>query len=142
MSTLAVLEETCALDLSGMVEVLRRMIGLIFPTSVHPRYTLYRQQVTTTRVEYWADVQLLGLPSGEKRPNLFKGRSMATPALAFQMAAWETIPRIRHLYAPASSCPALFFFPSRPNNGTATRIDFAIQERDPALAPLMHLFAS
>ena len=142
MTTLTVLEETCALDLSGMVEVLRRMISLIFPTSVHPRYTLYRQQVTTTRVEYWADIQLLGLLPGEKRPNLFKGRSMATPALAFQMAAWETIPRIRHLYAPNSSCPALFFFPSHPNNGTATRIELALQERDPALGPLMHLFAS
>ena len=36
----------------------------------------------------------------------------------------------------------MFFFPSHPNNGSATRIDFALQERDPALGPLMHLFAS
>ena len=83
MSTLTVLEETFAPDLSGMVDVLRRMIRLIFPASVHLKYTLYRQQVTTTQIEYWADVHLIGLPPGERRPNLCKGRSMAAPTLAF-----------------------------------------------------------
>ena len=89
--TLSVMEEVPCPHLPGMFDVLRRMLFQLRLTS---SYTLYRAQITPTQREYWADVRLLDLSPDDTRPSLFHGQSMATPALAYQMAAWEAVARI------------------------------------------------
>ena len=135
-------EETATPELTGMVDVLRRMIHQLHPPSVYPKYTLFQQRATPTQKEYWADIHLIGLAPDDARPCFFQGRSMATPALAYQMAAWEAIPRIRHSHVPAVGCPALTFFPSRHPTHSTPKFDLAKQERDPAITPLMYLLAA
>ena len=142
MQSPVVREETATPELTGMVDVLRRMIHQLHPPSVYPKYTLFQQRATPTQKEYWADIHLIGLAPDDARPCFFQGRSMATPALALQMAAWEAIPRIRHSHVPAVGCPALTFFPSRNPAHSTIKFDLARQERDPAISPLMYLLTA
>jgi hypothetical protein len=134
----SVIEEIPFPSLPGMVDVLRRMLYMLGLTSI---YTLYRAQITPTQREYWADVCILGLPPDDRRQFLFKGQSMPTPALAYQMAAWEAIARVRFLYVPPD-CRYLNFFPYRGRTGGITRFPDVTPNLDPAIGPMLHLFAA
>ena len=138
MMTLSVMEEISSPYLPGMVHVLRRMLFQLRLTS---RYTLYRAQITPTQWKYWADVRLLDLSPDDTRLSLFHGQSMATPALAYQMAAWEAVARIRFLYVPVD-CRAPAFFPMRSYPGGITRFSGDAPRQDPAIAPMLHFTAA
>ena len=66
---------------------------------------------------------------------------MATPALAYQMVAWEAIARVRYLFVP-TDCRPLALFPYRSHTGGITLFPDVTSKQDPAIGPVIYLFTS
>ena len=89
-------EETTAVGVE-FPDILWNVAHLVLGATQRPEYVVYIEPTSISIREYWADVHIYqdGAISGTSLD--FAGRSMPTPALAIQFAAWEALACIRHL---------------------------------------------
>jgi hypothetical protein len=102
-----------------------------------PQYELLKTRITPVASKYWAVVHIPSSnPNQDPAENSFVGRSMPTPQMAIEAAAYEAITRLRFT-VPYASERGYTYFPSRAAPGVVAVFPGERFERDPVLANLV-----
>ena len=102
-----------------------------------PQYELFKSRITPSASKYWAAVHIPPVDSNQDPTEVsFVGRSMPTPHMAIEAAAYEAIDHLRFV-VPYASERGYYYFPSRAAAGEVTSFPGGRIERDPVLANLV-----
>ena len=141
MSRHTIYEETTAVGVE-FPDILWNVAHLVLGATQRPEYVVYSEPISTTLRSYWADVHIYqdGAISGVSLD--FAGRSMPTPALAIQLAAWEALACLRHRIPAVGERRAFRFYPSRRILGGETTFASTQEEQDVAVIHLVKYIAA
>ena len=102
-----------------------------------PQYELLKTRITPVTSKYWGVVHIPPVnPDHDPTEVSFVGRSMPTPQMAIEAAAYEAITRLRFA-VPYTSERGYIYFPSRAAPGEAASFPSGRIERDPVLVNLV-----
>ena len=102
-----------------------------------PQYELLKSRITPSTSKCWAAVHIPPIDSNQDPTEVsFVGRSMPTPHMAIEAAAYEALARLRFT-VPYASERGYYYFPSRAAPGEVTSFPGGRIERDPVLANLI-----
>ena len=106
-------------------------------SSTHPpQYELLKTRISPVTSKYWGVVHIPPVsPDHDPTEVSFVGRSMPTPQMAIEAAAYEAITRL-HFAVPYASERGYIYFPSRAAPGEVASFPGGRIERDPVLANL------
>ena len=83
-----------------------------------PQYELFKSRITPSTLKYWAAVHIPPVDSNQDPTEVsFVGRSMPTPHMAIEAAAYEALARLQFA-VPYASERGYYYFPSRAAPGT------------------------
>jgi hypothetical protein len=105
--------------------------------STHPpQYELLKSRITPSTSKYWAVVHIPPVNSNYDPTEVsFVGKSMPTPQMAVEAAAYEALARLRFA-VPYASERGYYYFPSRAAPGEVASFPGGRFERDLVLANL------
>ena len=104
-----------------------------------PQYELLKSRITPSTSKYWAVVHIPpAYPNQDPTEVSFVGKSMPTPHMAIEAAAYEALTRLRFA-VPYASERGYYYFPSRAAPGEVTSFPGGRIERDPVLANLIQI---
>ena len=102
-----------------------------------PQYELLKSRITPSTSKYWAVVHIPPTnPNQDPTEVSFVGKSMPTPHMAIEAAAYEALARLRFA-VPYASERGYYYFPSRAAPGEVASFPNGRIERDPVLANLV-----
>ena len=106
-------------------------------SAIHPpQYELLKSRITPSTSKYWAVVHIPPTnPNQDPTEVSFVGKSMPTPHMAIEAAAYEALARLRFA-VPYASERGYYYFPSRAAPGEVASFPGGRIERDPVLANL------
>ena len=111
----------------------RSTMGSTYP----PQYELFKLRLTFSTSEYWAAVHIPPVDSNQDPTEVsFVGKSMPTPHMAIEAAAYEALARLRFA-VPYASERGYYYFSSRAAPGEVTSFPGGWIERDPVLDNLV-----
>ena len=105
----------------------------ILGSSVRPVYVVFKSSLMSAGDEFRADVRISPCPRGTNKPHEIQGRSMPTIGLAIQIAAWESLVRLRSSEPLLAETRDFFYLPSRPQPSGEMAMADVTEESDPAL---------
>ena len=111
----------------------RNTLGSTHP----PLYELFKSRITPDLSKYWTAVHIPPADLNQGPPYvIFIGRSMPTPGMAIESAAYEAVTRLRFA-VPCASTREYCYFPSRAAFGAEATFRCGRAESDPALVYLI-----
>ena len=114
MATLNAILETTAEEHSSFRLLLWRVVNHILGSSVCPMYVVFQSSLSSAGSVFRADVRIIPCPRGTNRPYLIQGGRMPTLALAIQVAAWESLVRLRSSEPLLAETREFYYIPARP----------------------------
>lgn len=137
MSTPNVIMTTTAEEHAGFPMILWRAVHDVLGSPARPGYVVFQCVLSPAGSTFRADVHVSPCPWGTKQPYLIQGKVMPTLDQAIQVAAWETIVRLRHSESAMAKSRAFRFFPGRPSEGAELYQNIPASEGDPATPNLV-----
>jgi hypothetical protein len=121
----------------SFVKVLWDFTRNTFGSSHPPQYELFKLRITSDSSKYWAVVHIPPADPDQGPPYVvYIGRSMPTPGMAIEAAAYEAVTHLRFI-APTASDRGYYYFLSHAASGANATFRYERIERDPALANLI-----
>lgn len=119
-------------------EVVRDALGAL----TRPEYVVFRSEDSPAGYEFRAVVRITPHPDRKKKPYEFSGRFMPTLELAFQVAAFESLARLRWIEPALARHRAYWFFPAIPRAGPRILMADTEREADSAVVHLVSYLAA
>jgi len=134
-------EETTAVGVE-FPDILWNVAQRVFQATQRPEYVVYSENTSASMREYWADVHVYQDQANSGTSLDFAGRTMPTPELAIQFAAWEALACLRRVNPTMGNRRAFRYFPSRSTLGGNTIFSSTEEEQDVAIIHLVKYIAA
>ena len=137
MVTPNVIMETTAEEYPNFPDILWEVVHGALGSSIRPKYMVYQCALWPTGDEFRADVFIDLCPGGANQPYKIQGKSMPTLELVIQIAAWESLVRLRYSETTLAGKRASYYFPARPRSSAEVIQTTTGGEFDPAIIGLV-----
>uniref|UniRef100_A0A8I6X1L1 Uncharacterized protein n=1 Tax=Hordeum vulgare subsp. vulgare TaxID=112509 RepID=A0A8I6X1L1_HORVV len=128
--------ETPVSEPGDFVVILADLSRQVFGIEEPPVYVVHEEPTSEAIRYFWASVHTYGGNPSLECPHHFTGRAATNEAQARQLAAREAIVQMRHP-SPCMNSRLFFYYPSREDYGSLTRVANGDLEGDPTLVQVV-----